>query len=119
METATTTIHVAIVEDDRSLREGLGLLINATPGFRCPRTFGSVGMLAAGFAYAWPQCLDRPEQINDELVRLWFSNVREAKPLYTQPWVTIATVISLPVVGVVGSGARGRYRLESARTRRG
>ena len=35
-------IHVAIVEDDRSLREGLGLLINATPGFRCPRTFGSV-----------------------------------------------------------------------------
>jgi DNA-binding NarL/FixJ family response regulator len=45
METANHTvhpIHVAIVEDDRSLREGLGLLINATPGFRCPRTFGSV-----------------------------------------------------------------------------
>jgi DNA-binding NarL/FixJ family response regulator len=56
METATGTpssvpsndvstsnvIKVAIVEDDRSLREGLGLLINATAGFRCPRTFGSV-----------------------------------------------------------------------------
>src|SRR5205085_2739110 len=51
METATgapnevstsSVIKVAIVEDDRSLREGLGLLINATAGFRCPRTFGSV-----------------------------------------------------------------------------
>jgi len=42
MESAVKPIHVAIVEDDRSLREGLGLLINATPGFRCPRTFGSV-----------------------------------------------------------------------------
>ena len=42
MEPATGTIHVAIVEDDRSLREGLGLLINATPGYRCLRTYGSV-----------------------------------------------------------------------------
>ncbi len=60
-------------------------------------------LLVAGFAYAWPQCLDRPEQISDELVGVWFSNVREAKPLYAQPWTTVATVISLPVVGVVGS----------------
>jgi DNA-binding NarL/FixJ family response regulator len=42
MEPTNGTIHVAIVEDDRSLREGLGLLINATPGLRCPQTYGSV-----------------------------------------------------------------------------
>lgn len=42
MESSNGTIHVAIVEDDRSLREGLSLLISATPGYRCPRTFGSV-----------------------------------------------------------------------------
>lgn len=42
MESSNGTINIAIVEDDRSLREGLGLLINATPGYRCPRTFGSV-----------------------------------------------------------------------------
>ncbi len=42
MDSSNGTIHVAIVEDDRSLREGLSLLISATPGFRCPRTFGSV-----------------------------------------------------------------------------
>jgi DNA-binding NarL/FixJ family response regulator len=37
-----TPITVAIVEDDRSLREGLGMLINATPGYACQRTYGSV-----------------------------------------------------------------------------
>ncbi|HMV50778.1 MAG TPA: response regulator transcription factor [Blastocatellia bacterium] len=42
MESINGTIHVTIVEDDRSLREGLSLLISATPGYRCPRTFGSV-----------------------------------------------------------------------------
>ncbi|HEX9000198.1 MAG TPA: response regulator transcription factor [Blastocatellia bacterium] len=42
MESSNGTIHVTIVEDDRSLREGLGLLISATPGYRCPRSFGSV-----------------------------------------------------------------------------
>jgi hypothetical protein len=59
--------------------------------------------LAAGFATLFPQCIDRPEQISDELVRVWFSNVREAKPLYTQPWTSIAMVVSLPVIGVVGA----------------
>jgi len=35
-------IGVAIVEDDRSTREGLGLLINGSPGYRCVGTYGSV-----------------------------------------------------------------------------
>ena len=60
--------------------------------------------LAVGFALAWPQCLGRPEQISEELVRIWFSNVREAKPLYAQAWTTALTVVALPVVGGVGSG---------------
>ena len=60
-------------------------------------------LLVGGFTYAWPQCLDRPEQISDELVRIWFSNVREAKPLYSQPLTTVLIVVSLPVIGVIGS----------------
>jgi DNA-binding NarL/FixJ family response regulator len=36
------TISVGIVEDDRSLREGLRTIIDGTPGYRCARTFGSV-----------------------------------------------------------------------------
>ena len=35
-------IHVAIIEDDRSTREGLGLIIDATPGYRCVGKFSSV-----------------------------------------------------------------------------
>src|SRR5438128_929163 len=42
MEATNNIIYVGIVEDDRSLRQGLGLLINATAGYSCPRTFGSV-----------------------------------------------------------------------------
>lgn len=41
-QATATAIKVAIVEDDRSLREGLKMLINATPGYSCPRTYGSV-----------------------------------------------------------------------------
>ncbi|HQR31692.1 MAG TPA: response regulator transcription factor [Blastocatellia bacterium] len=42
MDTNNGTIRVAIVEDDRSLREGLGLLINATSGYNCQHSYGSV-----------------------------------------------------------------------------
>jgi DNA-binding NarL/FixJ family response regulator len=36
------TIGVAIVEDDDRLREGLRILIDGTPGYSCPRGYGSV-----------------------------------------------------------------------------
>ena len=42
MQSSDGIIYVGIVEDDRSLREGLGLLISATPGFACSQMFGSV-----------------------------------------------------------------------------
>lgn len=35
-------VRVAIIEDDRGTREGLGMLINGTPGYRCTGTFRSV-----------------------------------------------------------------------------
>jgi len=35
-------IRVAIVEDDRVMRDGLGMLINGTPGYACVATFRSV-----------------------------------------------------------------------------
>jgi DNA-binding NarL/FixJ family response regulator len=39
---ASETIRVAIVEDDHRLREGLRILIDGTPGYRCQRGYGSV-----------------------------------------------------------------------------
>jgi DNA-binding NarL/FixJ family response regulator len=40
--TAATVTRVAIVEDLREIREGLGRLINATPGYRCTGTYASM-----------------------------------------------------------------------------
>jgi len=39
---AGDTTRVAIIEDDRATREGLGMLINGTTGYRCVGTFRSV-----------------------------------------------------------------------------
>ena len=41
-KTENGAIRVAIIEDDRGTREGLGLLIGATPGYTCVGTFRSV-----------------------------------------------------------------------------
>lgn len=41
-EEARIPIRVAIIEDDRATREGLGMLINGTSGYQCVGTFRSV-----------------------------------------------------------------------------
>src|ERR1044072_9852202 len=35
-------IRTAIVEDQREIREGLAVLINGTPGYRCTGSYGSM-----------------------------------------------------------------------------
>jgi len=60
-------------------------------------------VLIAAFALVWPQCVGRPEAISDELAKSWFNNIREAKPLYSQPWTIAVLVVALPIVGVIGS----------------
>jgi hypothetical protein len=55
------------------------------------------------FGGAFPQCLARPEHISPELDRLWFSHVREVKPLYTKPWADAVNIAALPVIGVIGA----------------
>lgn len=42
METTGGTIGVALVEDDRTTREALRMLVDGTPGFRCLAAHGSV-----------------------------------------------------------------------------
>jgi len=41
-ETKTEVIRVAIIEDDRRIRDGLATLINATAGYRCELAFRSM-----------------------------------------------------------------------------
>ena len=54
---AEQPIRVAIVEDDRGVREGLGMIINATPGFRCQQTYCSVEDALAGIGDGGPDVM--------------------------------------------------------------
>jgi len=60
-------------------------------------------ILAGVFIHYFPQCMGRPEQVSDELYRIWLSNVREAKPLLTQGVMTIGSTIALPLAGLIGA----------------
>jgi DNA-binding NarL/FixJ family response regulator len=39
---ANTTLKVAVIEDKRDIREGISFLINATAGYRCTGSYGSM-----------------------------------------------------------------------------
>jgi len=68
-----------------------------------------IAALAAGaaicgfYAAAFPQCLGRPEHLSPEADRLWFSHIKEAKPLYQHGWRIAFPTLSLSIIGVVGS----------------
>lgn len=76
-----------------------------TANWRVRLMLAGVGgvLLGTAFVLAWPQCLGRPEQVSPELYRLWLSNVREAKPLYSQGWAAALGTAALPLIGIVGS----------------
>jgi DNA-binding NarL/FixJ family response regulator len=50
-------LRVAIVEDDRTTRDGLGTLIDGTPGYRCVGKYGSVEEALRGCGPAAPHVL--------------------------------------------------------------
>lgn len=52
-----TATRVALVEDDRSTREGLRLLIHGSPSFVCQGAYGSVEEALAGLARDTPDVL--------------------------------------------------------------
>ncbi|WP_242138209.1 AcrB/AcrD/AcrF family protein [Sphingomonas sp. TREG-RG-20F-R18-01] len=73
------------------------------------------GVIVAGFALVFPQCLGRPEQVSPELAASWLNNVREAKPIYSHPFRTAFPIVVLPIIGVIGAAlaswrARGTAR---------
>jgi MFS family permease len=61
------------------------------------------GVIVALFhGLAWPQCLSRPEGVSQEVVDLWLSHVREARPIYRHGWRTVVGVVALPLTGLIG-----------------
>lgn len=57
MSQAENTIKVAIVEDLRDVREGLAVLINGSPGFRCVATFRAMEDALRSIASQLPDIL--------------------------------------------------------------
>jgi len=53
----TDSIKVIVVDDDRMTREGLGLIINGTPGYNCVGTFISVEEALRRFADKTPDVM--------------------------------------------------------------
>lgn len=51
---ATTIINVAIIEDQRSIREGLAWLIDSTPGYHCAGSYASMETALAKIDAAIP-----------------------------------------------------------------
>lgn len=79
--TSEKTIRVAIVEDDRGVREGLAMIIGATPGYECIGKFVSAEeALRALHAAAAPEVLlldiHLPGMLGSDAVRLF----REVNP---------------------------------------
>jgi hypothetical protein len=73
-------------------------------------------IIVAGFAWLFPQCLGRPEQVSPELAKNWLDNIREARPIYQHPWRSAFPIATLPVIGIIGAAfatwrARGTDRL--------
>jgi len=51
---STEPIKVAIIEDERDIRDGLGMLINYTDGFACVGKYGSMEEALAGIRHRTP-----------------------------------------------------------------
>lgn len=70
---------------------------------RIVAALAAAGAICGGYVWAWPQCLGRPEHISPELETLWFSHIREAKPLYDHGWRIAFPTLSLSIIGVIGA----------------
>lgn len=83
----------------------LALLAWWTPGSWQKRLAAAAGaglVVALFHALAWPQCLSRLEGVSPEVEQLWLNNVREAKPVYGHDAKTIAMIVTMPLIGLVG-----------------
>jgi len=100
---ALTPVWLSVMVTAGVLLCVLGLLSPASRAARLGLGLVAGGVIVAGFAGLFPQCLGRPEQVSPELQRNWLDNIREAKPVYTHPFNVYFPVIMLPVIGLVGA----------------
>jgi hypothetical protein len=100
---ALTPVWLSAVVVAGALLLVLGRMNPRTRGVRLGGAVAAGAVVAIGFALLFPQCLSRPEQVSDELARVWLDNVREAKPVYAHPLRMAFPLLTLPLIGVAGA----------------
>ena len=100
---ALTPVWLSVMVAAGALLFGLSLLNPANRWVRLVLAAAAGGVIIAGFALCFPQCLGRPEQVSDELANTWLNNVREARPIYKHAFKTAFPMAVLPVIGVLGA----------------
>lgn len=105
---ALTPVYLSTLLEAGGLMVLLGSLRIEARTSRIVLMVATAIVLGGAFAIVWPQCLGRPEHITPELDRLWFSHIKEAKPLYEHGWRIWFPTIALSGVGLIGAAVTWR-----------
>jgi hypothetical protein len=100
---ALTPVWLSVMVAAGAMLFAFGWASPARRGVRLALAIVAGGVIAAGFAHQFPQCLGRPEQVSPELARAWLDNVREAKPIFRHPFRMAFPIAALPVAGLIGA----------------
>lgn len=101
---ALTPVWLSVMVAAGALLVALSLLNPANRWVRLTLAALAGGAIAGGFVALFPQCLQRPEGVSQELADTWLNNVREARPIYTHSFEMAFPLAVLPVIGVIGAG---------------
>ncbi|MGZ8311172.1 MAG: AcrB/AcrD/AcrF family protein [Allosphingosinicella sp.] len=99
---ALSPVWLSAMSAAGAIAVALGLLNPASRGARLGLAAVGGAALAGAFAFAWPHCLGRLERTGPELDRLWLDRVREAQPVWRHGARIAATIVTLPVAGLIG-----------------
>jgi hypothetical protein len=74
----------------------------------CALSMGAFAAAVALYAVA-PHCLGNPFGTMDPLVqRIWFQNVAEGQPVWTQSAIGVVTALAFPIIGLIGAALAWR-----------
>jgi hypothetical protein len=110
---ALTPVYLTVMIVAGALLFALARLNPASRWVRLGLAVAAGAVILAGFAYLFPQCLGRPEQVSPELAKNWLNNVREAKPIYTHPFRTAFPIVTLPLIGLLGAFVAAKRSIDA------
>jgi hypothetical protein len=101
---ALTPVYLSTLVSAGAILFALGSLSFGERWLRIAAALAAGAAICGFYAGAFPQCLGRPEHLSPEADKLWFSHIKEAKPLYEHGWRIAFPTLTLSVVGVIGAG---------------